>query len=72
MYNDNGLRHLHWALRCRRQLEVSQPLYIRQKCLIKQCLGDVPTVKFIAYISIKMYLYFNLKGGGGGGGGVQP
>ena len=56
MYKDNGLRHLHWASRCRRQLEVLQPLYIRQKGHIKPCLGDVTTVKFIDYISIKMYL----------------
>ena len=59
MYKDNGLQHLHWASRCRKQLEVSQPLYIRQKGHIKPCLGDVITVKFIAYISIKMYLILN-------------
>ena len=56
LYKDNGLRHLHWTSRCRRQLEVSQPPYIRQKGHIKPCLGDVITVKFIAYISIKIYL----------------
>ena len=53
MNKDNGLRHLHWASRCRRQLEVSQPLYIRQKGHIKPCLGDVTIVKFIAYITCK-------------------
>ena len=42
-------------------LEVSQTLYIMQKGNIKPCLGDVTTVKFIAYISIKMYLHFYLK-----------